>query len=245
MAGRLLVGVLLAAGTVVQTGLAAQDSPSPQVHRVLYIGNSLTDANDLPALVTGLARARGTHLLEHEEVTFANYSLEDHWNRGDARRAIAAGRWTTVVLQQGPSALPESQLLLVEYVRRFDEQIRRAGARTALYMVWPARDGDFPGVSRSYTVAARSVQGLLLPVGDAWREAWRLDPALPLYGPDGFHPTPLGSYLAALVIYARLSGESPVGLPAPAVSSRPGEAALPLDAAVVDLLQRAAAVLSK
>ena len=34
--------------------------------------------------------------------------------------------------------------------------------------------------------------------------AWRQDPGLRLYGSDGFHPTVLGSYLAALVIYGGL-----------------------------------------
>jgi len=37
---------------------------------------------------------------------------------------------------------------------------------------------------------------------------------MPLYGPDGFHPTVTASYLAALVIYQQISGRSPVGLPA-------------------------------
>ena len=31
------------------------------------------------------------------------------------------------------------------------------------------------------------------------------DPGLELFGPDGFHPTELGSYLAALVIYQQLT----------------------------------------
>ena len=34
-----------------------------------------------------------------------------------------------------------------------------------------------------------------------------------LYGPDGFHPSRLGTYLAALVIYARLFKDSPIGRP--------------------------------
>jgi hypothetical protein len=55
---------------------------------------------------------------------------------------------------------------------------------------------------------------MLLPVGEAWRAAWRRDPEMPLYGPDGFHPTATGTYLAALVIYQQISGRSPVGLPA-------------------------------
>jgi hypothetical protein len=54
---------------------------------------------------------------------------------------------------------------------------------------------------------------MLFPVGEAWRAAWRRDPTVPLYGPDGFHPTPTATYLAALVIYQQVSGRAPVGLP--------------------------------
>lgn len=46
----------------------------------------------------------------------------------------------------------------------------------------------------------------LLPVAAAWRTAWRRDPSLELYGPDGFHPSELGTALAALVVYAGLTG---------------------------------------
>ena len=37
-------------------------------------------------------------------------------------------------------------------------------------------------------------------------------PALELFQGDGFHPTPTGSYLAALVIYAGLTGRDVTGL---------------------------------
>ena len=69
-------------------------------------------------------------------------------------------------------------------------------------------------MSDSYRLAAEDVGGILLPAGDAWVAAWRREPALRLYGPDGFHPTLLGSYLAALAIYGGLTQSSPVGLPA-------------------------------
>ncbi len=55
---------------------------------------------------------------------------------------------------------------------------------------------------------------MLFPVGEAWLAAWRRDPSVPLYGPDGFHPTPTATYLAALVIYQQVTGRSPAGLPA-------------------------------
>jgi hypothetical protein len=183
--------------------------------RVLFIGNSLTAANDLPGMVRAIAETAGSPRIVTSAVTRPGFSLEDHWHAGEARAAIARRTWDVVVLQQGPSALPESQVLLREYARRFDADIRRAGAATALYMVWPskARFSDFDGVSASYRRAARDVDGLLLPAGDAWRAAWRRDPDLALYDSDRFHPSRLGTWLAALVVYESLSGRSVVKLP--------------------------------
>ena len=190
-------------------------NPSPADGGVLFIGNSLTQANDLPAMVETLARQAGTPI-SIGSVAFGGYSLEDHWNLGTAQQRVAAGRWSVVVLQQGPSSLPENQINLRDWTARFDAVIRAAGARTALYMVWPEsnRLEAFDAVSQSYSRAAEGVGGILLPVGEAWRVAWRHDPGVPLYGPDGFHPTPTATYLAALVIYQQISGRSPVGLPA-------------------------------
>ena len=177
--------------------------PAPPT-RILFIGNSLTYSNDLPGMVCALARAASRNAV-CESVAKPDYSLEDHWNERDARRAIARG-WDVVVLQQGPSALSESRVLLVDYTKRFDAEIRKAGARTALYMVWPSRQrrGDFAGVSQSYRAAAKAVGGLLLPAGDAWRSAWSIDDRLALYSPDGLHPTAAGTLLAALVTYQQI-----------------------------------------
>ena len=192
-------------------------SPADQAdrQRVLFIGNSLTAANDLPGMVRALSDALGGQAIDTATVAAGNFSLEDHWRDGAARRAIAQGGWTTVVLQQGPSALPESRQLLRAFTQRFAADIRRAGAQVALYMVWPSRDRRFDAAasSASYAAAARDVDGLLLRAGDAWYEAWRIDPSAPLYGPDGFHPSREGSYLAAIVIYEGLTGRSVAEVP--------------------------------
>ena len=61
--------------------------------------------------------------------------------------------------------------------------------------------------------AAEAVNGLFLPAGEGWRAAWAADPQLMLYGPDGYHPSELGTYEAALVIYEGITGVDARTLP--------------------------------
>ena len=194
--------------------VSSQTSSEPRALRVLFIGNSLTSFNDLPRMVEQIADAGEKIRIRSESVTANDFSLEDHWNGGSAQKAIKRGRWDWVVLQQGPSSQPDSQVLLREYATRFDRVIREAKARTALYMVWPsrARYRDMPGVMTSYANAAKSVDGALLPAGLAWHLAFQREPDLPLYSEDQFHPSKVGSYLTALVIYEGLTGEPTEGL---------------------------------
>src|ERR1700754_1130611 len=113
------------------------DSKSPDALRVLFIGNSLTYSNDLPAIVQAMGAATLQRPLVYKTIAFPNFSLEDHWNQKEARKAIANSAWDIVVMQQGPSASTEGRALLLEYARRFADEIRRAGGRPALYIAWP------------------------------------------------------------------------------------------------------------
>ncbi|HLE98989.1 MAG TPA: hypothetical protein VI540_03755 [Gaiellaceae bacterium] len=173
--------------------------------RVLFVGNSLTTTNDLPARIAELAAATGREL-EIGKVTFDGYSLEDHWNQGDARVALATGDWDVVIMQQGPSTLPESQVNLRLWATRFADEARAAGTRPGLLTVWPEvyRQLVLPDVIVSYRLAAQAANAELFPAGEAWHAAWGCNRRLGLYGPDGFHPSRLGTYVAALVVYGRL-----------------------------------------
>ena len=148
-------------------------------------------------------------------VAVPNASLEDHWASGPARSEVASGGWDVVVMQQGPSSLPESRVNLIEWAGRFADEARAGGARPALLTVWPSegRAAFFGDVVASYAAAADASGSALYPAGAAWqaaREAGTVDP----YGPDRFHPSPAGTYLAALVVAGGLTGETTVGLPA-------------------------------
>jgi hypothetical protein len=233
-------GMLSLASVLLAAALACSTSPEPLPPdddlRILFIGNSLTYENDLPGMVEQLGLAVEGKALAVQSVAVGGYSLEDHWKRGEAVQAIAGGKWDLVVLQQGPSALPESRVLLVEYADTFAAEIRKAGGRPALYMVWPeaARRDVWDDVTESYAAAARAVSGTLFPVGEALRGAARLDPGLELFAGDGFHPSPAATYLAALVIYAQATKRSPKGISSLAH-------VVPLTATAAGILETAAA----
>jgi hypothetical protein len=175
--------------------------------RVLFIGNSLTYTNDLPWIVAALSRG-GEVEIEAGMIAHPNAALEDHWDDVNVRREIATKRWNVVVMQQGPSSLASSRANLVEWAVKLADEIRASGARPALLTVWPdvSRRAYLDDVIESYEMAAKACGCELLPAGRAWKEAWARSRWLSLYGADGFHPGPEGSYLAALVIWGGLTG---------------------------------------
>ncbi|MEO5693315.1 MAG: hypothetical protein ABIQ72_09350 [Usitatibacter sp.] len=184
---------------------AFAQSPAPEVKplRILFVGNSLTFTGDIPGRLEKLARAMGRKATV-ESAAYPDYSLEDHWRDGRALTAIKKG-WDIVVLQQGPSTQDDSRAQLVDFSKRFAKPIREAGAKPALYMVWPLqqRMGDFRSVITSYRQAAAAVDGIVLPVGEAWLRALSADKRIRLYS-DPIHPASLGGDLAVLTLYLSL-----------------------------------------
>lgn len=181
--------------------------------RVLFVGNSLTYYNDLPSMLERMGVA-DEQPIETVDVSQGGFALEDHWDIRPARDRLEEGGWDFVVLQQGPSSLPASRENLVTWVGIWADAIRTVDATPALYMVWPerARINVFPDVVLSYSTAAEQAAAELFRAGEAWQAAWDIDPDLPLYGPDEFHPSVMGSYLAALTIYRGLTGREPPSL---------------------------------
>lgn len=223
--------VLAAALVAIGSACGGADGGGEQPLRVLFVGNSLTATNDLPAAVRSLAAEAGLRPVETRTVAPGGVSLEEHWRSTGAREALEEGPWDAVVLQQGPSTLPESRAHLRTWTRRWADEVRVHGARPALLGAWPEaeRRDAFPAAIASHAAAATASEAMLLPVAAAWRAAWRRDAGLELYGPDGFHPSELGTQLAALVVYAGLTGTDPEELP------------LDLDDAIATTLRAAAA----
>jgi hypothetical protein len=146
---------------------------APRTYRVLFIGNSLTEANDLPRVFLNLVTSAGDSA-EVAAVVRGGFALVDHAaGLSDAVQVIQSRRWDYVILQQGPSSLPISRDTLIVGTKLLNNFIRAAGGITAELMVWPPKDNieAFDAVRLSYQAAAEAVQGVFLPAGEAWRGA--------------------------------------------------------------------------
>ena len=208
-------------------------------YHVLFVGNSLTSTNDLPATLSAIATSAGDTIQVATEAG-PNLALIDHLGGGSsAAMKIAQGGWDYVVLQQGPTPAGICRDSLVFWTKLFNSRIRAVGAQPAILMVWPILGvgPPFDDVRVSFQMAAAEVKGTFLPAGEAWRAALRADATLQLYSSDGFHPSPIGTFLAALEIYERLTGRDPRSLPPLAFSN--GQR-LSLPEATIRLLQAAA-----
>jgi hypothetical protein len=182
--------------------------------RVLFIGNSLTERNDVPALVKAMAKAQGVDL-QVKSVTRPDYAIEDHWLER-RQSLLERGNYDVLVLQQGPSTRPESQAHLREWSIKWADAARANGTHPALYMVWPV-SGQHEGfflVAQSHRNAASASGSAVLPVGEVWHAVLLADPSIQLYARDGFHASPAGSFLAAMVIGRGIFALDPARVPA-------------------------------
>jgi hypothetical protein len=190
---------------------------------VLFIGNSYTFVNDLPAMTTKLVASATPPLSLHaESVTAGGATLRSLWEKTDAQARIANGHWRYVVLQ-GQSVEPcVDRAGYVAYAQRFAKLAVVHGATPVLYATWPRHaENDFyadthsPRTPREMasclrdgaTAAAAGVTMTIADVRDPWMKALSERPALQLYAPDGSHPSAAGTYLAATV-FARAFGAS-------------------------------------
>lgn len=206
------------------------DAPAdaaPRTLRVLFIGNSYTYVNDLPAAVARIAREsegeRGRPSITVDSAVEGGATLQLHWERMRQDR-IRMGPWDAVVLQ-GQSVEPILAYQNFDlYARRFAERARAEGSRVVFYATWARRPGDavyaqpwsggnFAAMTtrldNAYRMTAMNVMGETARVGLRWSDARAAHPTIELYDSDGSHPSAAGTFLAACVMYRALTGLAP------------------------------------
>ena len=170
---------------------------------ILFVGNSLTYTNNLPGILEEIATEFGESV-NTTTMAFPNYAIEDHWVDGKFQKSLSENNFQYVIIQQGPSSQPDGKEMLVTYGAKMKSECIKNGANLAYFMVWPAKRYyyTFDGVIQNYTYGAESNNAILFPVGRLWKKyEASLSNAERLYGPDNFHPSKAGSFLAAITIF--------------------------------------------
>ena len=133
-------------------------------------------------------------------------------------------RWDYVVLQEqsllggtmvdGKPKVARPATKFNETIRDWVKRIRDQNATPILLMTWARRDnpGDMQkDLADAYSSIGQELGVRVAPAGLAWQEArWRLR-TVELHFRDGAHPSEIGSYLTAAVLYATLTGHDPRG----------------------------------
>lgn len=191
----------------VSKGCDSLNSESETI-RILFVGNSLTYSNDLPNLVEQEAKKRKVKWVI-EMIASPNLGLEDHWENCLVHEAIKTRKFDFLVIQQGPSSQSEGRQSLLEYGAKLKSLCDQYDTKLAFFMVWPAVPNfhTFDGVIKNYTDAAVQTNSILCPVGCKWKEFIDATGSLSYYGNDQFHPSLLGSQVAAQVIFESLKIE--------------------------------------
>lgn len=202
-----------------------------QSKKVLFIGNSYTNYNNLPQLTYEVANSTGDVLIVDGSIVGGS-SLEFHATNGFTENNISEDEWDYVVIQAGSieGALTGDYFdaNVAPYAEQLVEIIKNnyACSQPVFYRTWGAENGiggslcvtypwicTYEGMDDALEVNYRNMadtnNGLIGPVGTVWRYL-RENPNTPdLYDEDESHPALAGSYAAACTFYTILLRKDP------------------------------------
>lgn len=197
--------------------------------RVLFVGNSYTQVNDLPSLVANIAQSMGDEMI-YASNTPGGCTFEMHCSNASMDK-ICQGGWDFVVLQE-QSQLPAFPIEMVEeMVYPFAKQLvdsvyaSNFDGEAMFYMTWGRKNGDtefgsmYPMMSTyegmdsllytRYMYMAEANDASVCPVGRVWHYLCDHHSEIELYMSDESHPSLAGSYAAACAFYTMLFGRDP------------------------------------
>jgi hypothetical protein len=194
--------------------------------KILFIGSSYFNYNNLPELFKLLSFESGKELLVDQYIPSGLF-LADHAENSITQSKIKSENWDYVILQgSGPVlAYPDSVTEHQVYpaIKKLMKNISRnnSATLTVFCMPWAFEDGmkwkgwgdDYDEMQQKIIITsvqyARELGFMLAPVGLAWSRVLKEKdyPQHYLHFRDWNHPTKRGSYLMACVLYATIFGE--------------------------------------
>ncbi len=197
-------------------GGGATSGPPPVTAEIslLFMGNSHTSFNDLTKMVADMVRAgkpgKTVSSVEAPGFLFLDERLHDEQSVALLRSQV----WSYVILEaQKYSSSGQFEYSTAE-AKELIRMSRTQHAVPVMFPEWPRKDID--ETQRIYDLhvsIAQAEPACVAPIGQAWDLALSRDPTLTLHAADGNHSAPAGAFLAALVLYATITGQSPLGLP--------------------------------
>ena len=210
--------------------MASHPAAAQRTLSVLFVGNSLTFVNDMPAMLANIAASDASSpvALRIKAFTYPGAKLDYMYAQTPAL-AWARQHHVDVVVLQEHSYWYDTQPGFedaLDSATEWASAVRGLGETPIYFQDWGDGAGSSLYSTRRYVTygrtpseeataahdgVARLAAKLDLPyapVGDAFERAAETQGAPDLYRPDRHHPSLAGSYLAALVFYKLFTGRT-------------------------------------
>lgn len=198
---------------------AAPANATPKTYRVLFVGNSLTYVNDLPATLRALAAAQPTPAkIETQTFVAPGGSLAERWDDGKAAAALGEGHWDAVVLQErggllacmvDPAQRTQPDCRASDHAHRdFAERATAAGARVLLLSTWGPDTQYQSKLDRAAKQLASRIDARVVPAGATLRTLAQRNGEKATF-PDGIHPSVLATLVMAVQLHEAIVGTAP------------------------------------
>jgi hypothetical protein len=243
----MLVGVVGAGATRVPDASPGCTGAAPK--RVLFVGNSQIVVNDLPRIVASVASSAPAACPRIISTSLATggVTLDELWASGSIEAELRSGAYDTVVIAESIDLVQPLASSFANTFYTVGQQIislaRAQGVRPVLYatpsLLSPQPIPEFAAMATYHGILAATHGVSLAASGLAWLRVWDSLPTLRLHASDDGHPNYVGSVLSGYVLYAAITGASPVGLTANP-STECDEGCIPISAATAAVLQEAA-----
>lgn len=183
--------------------------------KILFIGNSHTFMNDMPALACEMIENASGQPCEAMMLAYGGRSLRWHMAEEyfSERFNILHGGYDYCVIQEQAHPMTD-EADTVEFASRIAELCRKAGTVPVIFETWAEKviPENQAEMNRRYRKLSSDLGAVLAPIGEVWTAAAAELPDTPetdLYFRDGEHASPLGDYLISMVFAKLFTGKLP------------------------------------